>query len=205
MISTAISILSFFWNLFADWLYLFVSPVENFQVLWIIIPIWLAWFFGEFFQEKKGTNFGNAISNGVVPFWVGLDWTRLLVNGLLDGRVQWSELVLFKFLVCLGLFAYGLAILIHGIKGRQLARYIGRIRQITYVMLVFTPVIYGIIPFSGGYFLGIVFFYPLFYYFIEMIDRNTPNPRTLEMDEAPQGVDSGDVKGRGGAPSQFWR
>ncbi|HLD86519.1 MAG TPA: hypothetical protein VJB12_00485, partial [Candidatus Nanoarchaeia archaeon] len=57
--------------------------------------------------------------------------------------------------------------------------------------LVFTPIIYGIIPFSGRYFLGILLFYPFFYYFIEMVDRNTPNPKALDMDDTTQGGSSG--------------
>ena len=184
LLSVIASVSSYLWNLFLDWLSLFAAPFHNFQVLWILIPIWLAWFFGEFFQEKKGTNFGNAISNGVVPFWVGLDWTRLLVNGLLDEKLAWSSVLVFKFLICIAVFAYGGFILLQGVRGNKVVRYIARIRDITYVMLVFTPIIYGILPLSARYLLAIVFFFPLFYYLIELVDLKTPNPRTLEMDDS---------------------
>ena len=186
MLDALIAFASWLWELFLDWLYLFVSPFWNFQVMWIIIPIWLAWFFGELFQEKEGTNFGNAISNGVVPFWVGLDWTRLLVNGLLGQKIVWSPLLAFKFLICFGVFVYGVFILVQGVRGSEVVRYIARIRQITYIMAVFTPIIYGIVPLSPRYFLAIALFFPLFYFLIEFIDNKLPNPKALEMDNSLQ-------------------
>ena len=185
MLDIILPMLSWFWGLFVGWLYLFASPIWNFQVMWIIIPIWLAWFFGEFFQEKKGTSFGNAISNGVVPFWVGLDWMRLLVNGILEGKMAWSPLLVFKFLICLGVFAYGAFILVQGVRGRNIVRYVGRIREITYAMVVFTPIIYGIVPLSMRYFLSIAFFFPVFYFLMELIDLKMPNPKAFDMDESP--------------------
>jgi hypothetical protein len=171
-----------FWDFFTNWLYIFISPFEYFQVLWIIVPIWISWFFTEFFQEKKGTNFGNAISNGVVPLWVALDWTRLLTSQLTDGIIQLTTQVILKLGICVALFGYGICIIWLGVTGNALASMIGRVREVTYVMVCFTPIIYGIIILTWQFFLGVVVFFPLYYYLIEWIDTYTPDPRSLEMD-----------------------
>jgi hypothetical protein len=171
-----------FWNFFLDWLYIFISPIENFQVLWIIIPVWISWFFGEFFQEKHGTNLGNALSNGVIPIWVAIDWTRLLSNQLSDGIIQLTPQVVMKLGICAAVLIYGITVITLGIRGHPFAPLIGRVREVTYVMVCFTPIIYGIIVLSWSFFLGVVVFFPLFYYAIEMIDTYTPDPKALEMD-----------------------
>ncbi len=170
------------WQFFLDWLHIFVAPFEYFYVLWIIIPIWVSWFFGEFFQEKKGTNLGNAISNGVVPLWVAMDWLRLLTGQINDGIIQLTTQVFLKLGICVMLFIYGIVIITLGIRGNQIAPLIGRVREVTYVMVCFTPIIYGIIILSWKFFLGVVVFFPLYYYLIELIDTYTPDPKALEMD-----------------------
>ena len=68
-----ISLMLMLWELFTYWLFVFISPYKNFDVLWIIIPVWVAWIFADYFQEKSSTSFGNAISNGIVPVFVALD------------------------------------------------------------------------------------------------------------------------------------
>lgn len=178
--------IAWFWGFFVDWLHIFVSPFEYPMVLWIIVPIWISWFFNEFFQEKRGTNLGNAISNGVVPFWVSLDWLRLLTGQLNEGIIQLTTQVFFKLGICIALFVYGVAIIWLGVRGSELAPIIGRVREITYVMVCFTPIIYGIIVLSPQFFLGVVVFFPLYYYLIEMIDTYTPDPKSLEMDSRRQ-------------------
>lgn len=182
LLSTIWAGIVWFLGFFVDWLHIFVSPFEYFQVLWIIIPIWVSWFFTEFFQEKKGTNLGNAISNGVVPLWVALDWLRLLTGQLSDGIIQLTTQVVLKLGICVALFGYGMVLIILGVQGNQLAPLIGRVREVTYVMVCFTPVIYGIIALSWNFFFGVVVFFPLYYYLIEWVDTYTPDPKALEMD-----------------------
>lgn len=173
----------FLWSLFLAWGSLFIAPFKQPELLWIIVPIWLSWFFAEFFQEKKSTSFGNAISNGVIPFWVGIDWTRFLVNGLIDGTMKLSFSLFLKFFLCLVVFAYGLTIIIQGIRGKEFIRYFGRIREVTYVLVMFSPIIYGAITLSWKTLLAIILFFPLFYFIIELIDHLVPNPAILKEEE----------------------
>ncbi len=176
-----ISILLWLWATFKEWLSIFIAPLQNFSMLWIIIPIYLNWIFTDIYQEKKGTSLGNAISNGVVVLWVGIDWARTLINqGILSAG--WA-MFLIKIAIALVAFAYGLIIIIEGIKAKKITHYIGRIREVTYFCLMFTPIFYGVIKPTFTVFAAIIIFFPLFYGIVELIARITPNPKTYEEDE----------------------
>ncbi len=168
---------------FVDWLKLFIAPLENLDMLWIIVPIWGVWLFSEFYQEKKGTSFGNAISNGATMLFVGVDWTRHVISDFSAGNLQFS----WKFITLIGIAAgvliYGLAIIILGIKANRLVKVIGRVRETTYFMVMFSPIIYGVEDFGLRNAAIILAFFPVFYGLIEIIDRLLPTPRTFEEDE----------------------
>ncbi len=175
--------LLFVWELFKDWLMLFAAPFTNPQMLWIIVPVLLSWIFAEFFQEKKGTSLGNAISNGVVVLWVGIDWARTTVNFITQG-ISMSFWALFsKFTMSALMFAYGLLIVIDGIKTKASTKIFGRVRVVTYVILMFSPIFYDVVKFSWQFLLAIFLFFPVFYFFVELLDRIIPNPKAYEEDE----------------------
>jgi len=179
----ALVFLGFLWELFKTWIHTFYVSFTNGETIWIIIPIWLSWFFAEFFQEKKGTSFGNAISNGIVPLWVGIDWIRTLTSQLVEKKTVFGFIVFGKYLISVIVLIYGLFIIINGIKGRSFVRYIGRIREVTYVLAIFTPFVYGEIEPSYRYFLSFVLFFPLFYFLVELMDRLIPTPQAYEEDK----------------------
>lgn len=178
----ALGALGFIWNMLVNWLYIFISPIEDPRVLWILVPIWISWFFAEFFQEKKGTSMGNAISNAAVPLFVGIDWTRLITNTIIEQKLGFSWILAAKYSLCSVVILYGLTILYLGITGNKLIKHIGRIRIISYVLIIFTPIIYGIIPLSWTLIISIIVFFPIYYYLIELIDYLTPNPKALQID-----------------------
>ena len=158
--------ITYFFTLFVTWLGIFVSPFHNPAMFWILIPIYLNWIFTDFFQERKGTSLGNAITNGAVVLWVSIDWTRTLIGSL--HTFSWSIIV--KFLLILLVFMYGLMITIEGIRGRDFVVRFGRCRETSYIMLMFTPVIYGVMEVTWETMMAIVLFFPLFYYSMEWID-----------------------------------
>ena len=176
------TIVSYFLDLLSSWGYLFIAPLKDFNMLWIIIPAYLNWIFTEFYQEKKGTSLGNAVSNGVVVLWIGIDFARQLVSQLTLKSLSISGFFL-KFFIALLFFGYGLAIIVEGIKGRALTRFIGRIREVTYAILVLTPMFYGVVALNFKIIFATVLFFPIFYGVVELIDRITPNPKTYEEEE----------------------
>ncbi len=172
--------LLYIWSLFLHWLSIFSAPVQEPEMFWIIIPIWVNWFFTEFFIEKHGTSFGNAIGNGVIPILASIDWTRYLYRLLSDGTISFTLGIFIKFVLSFIIFAYGVFVIIAGIKIRHIVFYIGRIRWITYVLVMITPVIYNVIKFNTQTLLAIILFFPLYWWTIEIFDRITPEPRVYE-------------------------
>jgi len=175
--------LLFIWELFKIWLGIFVSPLKNLEMLWIIIPIWLNWVFAEFFQEKKGTSLGNAISNGGVLIWVGIDWIRYVVRLLTAGTLKFGALTFVKFLLAFVVLGIGSLIVIEGIKTKRFVHFVGRVRETTYILVMVSPIMYGVISLSWKVAVSIIVFAPVFYYFIELMDRYLPSPKAYETKE----------------------
>ncbi len=173
---------AFLWELVKTWFSLFAAPFLNTEMLWIIIPVYLNWIFADFFQEKRGTSLGNAISNGIVGLWASLDWVRTSmrvyqstgISGLhLAGNIAGSVAV----------FAYGLWIVHDGIKGKKIVHYIGRIRVVTYILLMVTPLVYNSDINVGMAVLAMILFFPLFYFLGEGVEHFLPDPVSIQEDQ----------------------
>ncbi|MFA6461832.1 MAG: hypothetical protein WCV90_06210 [Candidatus Woesearchaeota archaeon] len=173
----------YLWELFRDWLTtIFIIPFKNVDMLWLLIPVWIAWFFAEFFQEKRGTSMGNAITNAVIILWGSIDCTRQTLRLISEGIITNTFDIVLRFVLIAAIFGYGGLIIGFGIKGNPIIKYIGRVREVTYVFAMFVPVFYNEIPFSLEHILAVIIFFPLFYFFIELLDRYTPNPKAMVED-----------------------
>jgi len=196
------TILSFMWELIKLWGSLFIAPIKNLNMLWVLIPIYLTWFFAEFFQEKQGTSMGNAVTNAVVVFWGGFDWIRTTVTKISAGKLVFGWISISRVILAACLIMYGLFLVILGVKGNKLIKYIGRIREVTYLIVVFTPVFYEVIPLNWKLILAVIIFFPIFYFAIELLDKYMPNPAAVKVDLESKGggfgsSDSGDSFGKG--------
>ncbi len=165
--------LSYLADIFSTWLNLFTTPFVkgNSEVLWIIVPVYISWLLAEYYQEKVGTRIGNAISNGFVGLWVGIDWARRLA-----GEFVLTAAFAGKSFITLVMFVYGLLIIYKGMKGKKIAMLIGRVKEVSYLMIVFSPIVYGLVPLSWNVVMGIVLFFPLIYFLTEIIDKMLPSP-----------------------------
>lgn len=168
---------------FVDWLKLFAAPLQNLDMLWIIVPIWGVWVFSEFFQEKKGTSFGNAITNGAVMLFVGIDWVRYIMRQIGSGASPLGVESATEIAVSVLVILTSLLIIMLGIKGHRIVKFIGRARESTYLLLMFTPIIYGVVEFNLKVVALVFAFFPLFYILVEVVDRLMPNPQTFDLDE----------------------
>jgi len=178
-----LDIIFYFWELFRIWFSaLFVIPFQQLQVLWILVPLWLAWFFAEFFQEKRGTSLGNAVTNATIVLWGSIDAARQTVDLIGRGEIMGFWNIALRFFLIALILSYGAFIMYYGIKGRLLITKVGRVRIVTYFMAVFVPVFYNVVPLTLNYIISIMLFFPLFYFFIEIIDNMTPTPKAMETD-----------------------
>ncbi len=196
-----LDIILYIWGLFTHWIKtIFVLPYQTTEMLWLLVPVWLAWFFAEFFQEKTGTSIGNAISNAVVILWGSIDCSRQTVSLMTKHTLVGFWNIFARFAMVFLIFAYGAVIVFFGIKGNKIIKYIGRIREVTYVFAMFTPVFYGVIPLSWNHIIATVVFFPLFYFGIELIDRYTPDPKAIREDaNYAKGSNLESSKGLGGS------
>ncbi|MBI1935994.1 hypothetical protein HYS31_06145 [Candidatus Woesearchaeota archaeon] len=161
----------------AYWFSIFAAPLKEPEMFWILIPVWINWFFTEFFQEKYGTSFGNAVSNGAIAILASIDWFRYLLRLYTDGYLSITIGFFFKLLVAISVFAYGVFVIMAGIKIKIIVFYIGKIRWVTYILVMFTPIVYNVIKLNLYTLTAIILFFPLFYWVIEVFDRITPEPK----------------------------
>ena len=152
-----------------------MTPFRDFEILWTIIPIWVTLVLTDFFQEKKGTSLGNAVTNGGIMVWVGIDWIRYIIR---NGS-QTTTLFFIKSAICLTAILFGVLIVVQGTKAKQYIIHIARVRETSYLMLVLAPVIYGIHELSVNYAVSIILFFPVFYVVFEILANTLPDPKTL--------------------------
>ncbi|MFC1742106.1 hypothetical protein ACFL3V_06230 [Nanoarchaeota archaeon] len=188
----------YFWGMFKLWITtLFITPFRHAEMLWLLIPIWAAWFFAEIFQEKHGTSMGNAITNAVVVIWGSVDCTRQTVKLIGTGVVKGFGTILIRFSLIAAILGYGIMIVVLGLKGNTVIKYIGRVREVTYAFAIFTPVFYNATPLTLQHVIAALLFFPLFYFAIELIDRYTPNPKAVVEDMEDSGGESKSDSGFG--------
>ena len=169
---------------FFSWLWLFGAPIKDANILWIIIPIYVSWFFTEFFQEKKGTGFGNAITNGAVCIWVAIDWFRHITNGLTDGLIDTDYTLYVKYGFSAFILIFGIIVIIKGLQRKKFAHFGGRIRVITYILVMFTPIIYETAEINVMNVVPIFVFSPIYYLLLELIVFIVPDSKALEEDKS---------------------
>jgi hypothetical protein len=177
-------VLDYFWNdLLLHWLEtLFAAPYMNLDMLWILVPVWISWFFAEFFQEKIGTSMGNAITNATIVVWAAIDCARQTVKLISGGELIGGWDIFARLFLISLIFVYGIAVLVLGWKGNPIVKKIGRIREMTYIFAMFVPIFYNEYLLTFNHVFAAVLFFPLFYYVIELFDRLLPDPVAIKMD-----------------------
>ncbi|MFH1786063.1 MAG: hypothetical protein ABH829_00215 [archaeon] len=181
------------------WKVFVYGPYDNPEMLWILIPVYLNWIVNDYYQERRGTDLGNAAANGLTALWVGIDWIRTMFSRLNIARI--TPLVAFKVGVAVAMLIYGLIIMRMAIQGREVAKAIGRIREVSYFLIVFTPFIYSpylIRPVDTiPTLVGILLFFVIFYFGVEFIvTKVLPAPKTEE--PLPGAVEKDDFGSFGG-------
>ena len=169
------------WDSFTLWLYnLFVAPFTNLEIFWILAPVYVGLFLAEFFQEKKGTSLGNAISNSVIALWGGIDFLRITVHIITTTAFTIDTFK--RIFICILIISYGLYIIYLGVKVKGITKYLGRIREVSYIIIVFAPIYYTDSKLTIQYIFGAVAFFYLFYLGLEIINQFTPDPAAFVQD-----------------------
>lgn len=179
---------------------IFVAPFSNFELMWTVIPVYFQWFLTNTFQEKRGTAFGNAMVNGFVCVWVGLDWSKTLFQEIVAGS---STIEAFRLVLSIALMMYGLIIFIEAFRGKKIVKYIGRVREVYYFVVVLTPVFYAIVPIDlitvGAILLGL----PISYLISELFARKVPYPGGEEPEPIEEEIKMNEPSFNPDNPNQF--
>ena len=83
-------------------------------------------------------------------------------------------------MLSLFVFIYGVIIIVYGIRTKRFIHLIGRIREISYVLIMFTPIVYGVIELNLYVLSTILVFSLPFYSLIEFINYKVPDPGTYK-------------------------
>ncbi len=156
---------------------------KDFNMAFAIIPIYLGWFISDYYQERKGTSFGNAIANGFMGLWVGIDWVRNSYNLYISSEAASVGFLIVKVLIAFGMLAYAFIVMRAAARGQKIVHYIGRIREIAYFAIVFTPIVYEVVPLDGLTLAAAVLFFPVVYGLAEFVDYYVLPPSEAELAE----------------------
>lgn len=153
----------------------------DFNLAYSLIPIYLSWIVADYYQERRGTSFGNAISNGFMGLWVGMDWLR-------TAQQKFAESGAFGFMIGKSLFAVGILsyaayIVWTGIQAKKIVHYVGRIREVSYFAIMIAPLVYEAVPVDTVSAVAIIAFFPIFYGIAEFIDYYILPPSKAELAE----------------------
>lgn len=114
---------------------IFIIPFTDVNVFWTLIPVYLNWFLCEVFFEFERHNFQSAFSNGFAALWVGMDWFRVL---------RFPFTLDLRALIAVFMTTYGLFIMIEAARGKSIAKYVGRVREVTFAVIFLTPVLHNL-------------------------------------------------------------
>ncbi len=118
------------------------APVFSFEVLWTLIPVYIAWVISELTFRTSRNTFESAFSNGLSGLWVGLSWSRYLIE---QGIVLESFI---KTMLSVFMIFYGLSVMIEAAMARKAAKVWGNNREFSFLAILLTPFIYGLLEFN---------------------------------------------------------
>lgn len=168
---------------------IFLAPIFYPHLLWVAIPIYLNLIVTDFLEEKVVTGLNQAMTNAFTVLWVGVDWLRTTSSNYLTPGLSISSVAALIFAAPLSLFLifYGLAIIVMGVKRSPFTRYLGRVREVSYFLIVLTPIFYGVLELTPMLILTVILFLPVFYFAVEGIDRLLPTPEVERFERAWEG------------------
>jgi len=149
-------------------LFLLVSFIKDWTMIFVLIPVYLNWFASDYFQERERTEFRNAITNGIMGCWVGVEWIRTSIS--VYNAEPNATLLAGKILISLVMFAYAILVIKKSAGGKSIAHIIGRAREISFLAIGITPIIYNVVPLEWITIFALILFLPMVYGVVEFVE-----------------------------------
>lgn len=165
-----------FWTALLDEMFkIIITPFLDFDAIWTLIPIYVNWVLTEIFFEFERNDFENAFSNGLIALWVGLGWMREVIeNGIHLGSGLLLEL---SMIISILMTLYGIIIMIEALKGKNIAKYLGMTREVSFLAILLMPFIYGLMELTTMTFIAGAFLFAIFMIIILILKKAVPLER----------------------------
>ena len=139
--------------------------------LWIIVPIFFIGIITDKYQEEFGTSIGNAISNGALIIFTGFSWLQIITS-----RFDFPpSITLSQSIFALLIIVYGFVIIASGFNTGRFAQVYGRIRVVTFMLIVFTMMVYVPLLYNFITIVLYVLLFPFYYAFITELIKILPS------------------------------
>jgi len=165
-----------FRGVFFRGMYMLLGFMKNATMAFALIPLYLNWISTDYFQERRRTSYGNAVTNGFMGIWVGLEWIR--TSYVAYQTTPDTTLLIGKLIISALILIYAAFIIKESVAGRKIAHIIGRVREISFFAILITPLIYDVVPLDILTILAIILLLPMFYGVVEFIEYTVlPAPK----------------------------
>jgi len=147
------------------------APLNDFDVLWTLIPVYITFLIIEYLQNTDETeSFSNPVINGFTSVWVGMSWIKYLIQNPVDLTIY----LVMRWFLALMIVIYGLLIVIWALKENDLVHYIGRVREVTYIVVMLTPIFYGFVELTFLTLLAMILFFPIYWLTLDYLLKKLP-------------------------------
>ncbi len=153
------------------------APATHLMTIYSLGPIYLNWITSEYFREEIHPEIKEAAKNGFTGIWVAGDWVRATYGRYYDSPNPLAFVV--KLVLSALLFIYGVVLVTKAFKEEKIVMLIGRVREISYIAIMITPLVYGAVPVDWITLTAMLVFYPVFYALVELILFAVPIPGTV--------------------------
>jgi hypothetical protein len=138
---------------------LVVAPFLSLDRVWLgIIPLYVSMVLGEIYINK--VSYGNAVGNGFLMLWAGLNWAVQLANSSAFSYMFSTSTKIIAWTVtgaCLSIAIYTIVLGLRK-KDKDLAAILGHTRFSSYFLIMLYPMQAGLVRWSWLYLVTIMAF-----------------------------------------------
>ena len=159
-----------------SWEILSVSFLNQ-ELFFILLPIYANWILSEIFFEHRLEEFGTYFSNGFAMLWILMFYGKYLALNF-SLSVGWvSKLILFGFLCFIAAF-----LMVNALKGKKIVKYVGKTREVSFLIIFATPIFYGVLNFDLTYFIACIFLFLIIETILYLLHKLIPQFKGEKLD-----------------------
>ncbi len=157
-----------------------LSPMNNPELLWVLIPAYINWILRDLFFEKDNSA-SNVFMNGSTSIWTGVIWLKYLsentelANFLLDYSIVLPFSIQLKTIISFSLICFGIFLMWTALSDNEFFMHFGRERVISFLIIIFSPIVYDIIQFDFLFAVSSLVFFTCTTFVLFILSKIIPN------------------------------